>query len=72
VLVSDGTGRVAAAKSADAVVGEVTDIELSLPPTPWVLLRIADPDRPSGLAVPRGHLGGSWALAYSSPWWFGA
>jgi hypothetical protein len=70
VLVSDGTGRVSTAKSADAVVGEVTDVELALPATPWVLLRVADPERPSGLIVPPGHVGSSWALAYSSPWWF--
>jgi hypothetical protein len=70
VLVSDGTGRVATAKSADAVVGEVTDIELALPDSPWVMLRIADPERPSGLIVPPGHIGGAWALAYTSPWWY--
>lgn len=52
-----------------AVLGEVTEVEVSVPgDARWLVLRVADPDQARGGPAPEGHPARGWALAYASPW----
>lgn len=47
------------------------DVQLDPDDGDWIVLRIADPATPSDAPAPFDHPCNDWALAYSSPWWFG-
>ena len=47
------------------------DVQLDPDDGDWIVLRIADPATPSDTPAPFDHPCNDWALAYSSPWWFG-
>ena len=63
-------GGVRVVHSSAAQVGEVTAVQVEVPPDArWLVLRVADPRRPLGAAHPPLHDGLGWALAYASPWY---
>jgi hypothetical protein len=52
-----------------ARLGRPTRVVVSVPPdSRWLVLRVADPDRPPGSPTPPDHPARGWALAYASPW----
>src|SRR5664280_2085716 len=66
--VDDGGVRVVHRSSS--TVGELAHVEVDLPgDAGWLVLRVADPGRPAGIAAPAGHPADCWAIAYASPWY---
>jgi hypothetical protein len=63
-------GGVRVVHTETARIGEVATVTVPVPDDArWLLLRVADPQRPSGTPGPRDHRAQGWALAYSSPWY---
>jgi Protein of unknown function (DUF3604) len=63
-------GGVTAVHRAPARVGATTRLDIQVPDgARWLLLRIADPRRPSGGPAPERHPAGCWGVAYASPWY---
>ncbi|HYJ74680.1 MAG TPA: DUF3604 domain-containing protein [Kineosporiaceae bacterium] len=67
--VGGASPEVAVLERIPAVVGEVAQARIQVPPDAgWVLVRVADPARGYGRWAPAGHPASTWAVAYTSPW----
>jgi hypothetical protein len=44
-------------------------VPLDLEDGSWVVIRVADPDKPNDTPGPAGHPCNNWGAAYTSPWW---
>ena len=60
----------AVAEVIDVCCGEVArfSVPIDIADGDWVVLRIADPEKPNGNPGPAGHPANNFGLAYSSPW----
>lgn len=64
-----GDGGIRVVHRSAARLGDVTRVLVHVPDDArWLVLRVADPDRPFGSPTPPAHPARGWGLAYASPW----